>query len=120
MTNRSCWSWPIAWRKKRKDGRLPVRAELGWRVRSNNSWMHNRKRLVKGTERCTLIIHSWGAARFGFQTGDWAEVASSAARILPPVEISDGCTDPLVGTSVLNGPVVNVKVRRNGRQRKLA
>jgi len=26
-------------------------------LRSNNSWMHNSKRLVKGKERCTLLIH---------------------------------------------------------------
>src|SRR5678815_4952873 len=26
-------------------------------LRSNNSWMHNSQRLVKGPERCTLLMH---------------------------------------------------------------
>ena len=26
-------------------------------VRDNNSWMHNSNRLVKGNNRCTLMIH---------------------------------------------------------------
>ena len=31
-------------------------------VRSNNSWMHNVKVLVKGKDRCTLIVHPEDAA----------------------------------------------------------
>jgi hypothetical protein len=26
-------------------------------LRSNNSWMHNNKRLMKGPPRCTLLMH---------------------------------------------------------------
>jgi anaerobic selenocysteine-containing dehydrogenase len=128
-------------------------------VRSNNSWMHNSQRLVKGKERCTLMMHSQDAARCGLQAGDSAEVASSAGKIVLPVEITDDImagvvsvphgwghhrdgtrqsvavahagasindvisdqqTDPLVGTSVLNGQTVNVKVWRAERPRQLA
>ena len=32
-------------------------------LRSNNSWMHNSERLVKGPPRCTLLIHPDDAAR---------------------------------------------------------
>ena len=32
-------------------------------VRSNNSWMHNVKVLVKGKDRCTLLIHPDGRGR---------------------------------------------------------
>ena len=32
-------------------------------LRSNNSWMHNSRRLVKGRTRCTLMIHPDDAAR---------------------------------------------------------
>ncbi|MCC6551941.1 MAG: molybdopterin-dependent oxidoreductase, partial [Polyangiaceae bacterium] len=34
-------------------------------LRSNNSWMHNSARLVKGPERCTLLVHPEDAARLG-------------------------------------------------------
>ena len=34
-------------------------------LRSNNSWMHNVKVLVKGKDRCTLLIHPDDAARVG-------------------------------------------------------
>ncbi|KEF30302.1 Formate dehydrogenase-O, major subunit [Marinobacter nitratireducens] len=128
-------------------------------VRSNNSWMHNSQRLVKGKDRCTLMLHPKEASRLGLQTGDSAEVNSSAGKIVLPVEItedimpgvvsiphgwghdregsgqsiasshagasindviSDAQIDDLVGTSVLNGQSVNVKVWRPTRQRKRA
>ena len=34
-------------------------------VRSNNSWMHNVKVLVKGKPRCTLIVHPDDAGALG-------------------------------------------------------
>lgn len=34
-------------------------------LRSNNSWMHNAERLVKGKERCLLMIHPEDAAALG-------------------------------------------------------
>ena len=145
----------------------PVSADLmmiGRRhVRSNNSWMHNSQRLVKGKDRCTLMIHPKDAARCGLQAGDSAEVTSQSKDvstgivlmveitedIMPGVVsvphgwghhrtgtgqtvaaahagasindvLSDQQTDPLVGTSVLNGQRVKVKVWRAERQRKRA
>ena len=128
-------------------------------MRSNNSWMHNSQRLVKGKERCTLMISPKDAARSGLQTGDSAEVSTPTGRIVLPVEITDDIMpgvvsvphgwghdrsgigqavaaahagasindvisdeqiDPLVGTSVLNGQSVHVKVWRADRQRKRA
>ena len=58
-------------------------------LRSNNSWMHNSQRLVKGKDRCTLMIHSRDASRFGLSAGDAAEVGTDAGRIVVPVEITD-------------------------------
>ncbi|MCA9578417.1 MAG: molybdopterin-dependent oxidoreductase, partial [Myxococcales bacterium] len=34
-------------------------------VRSNNSWLHNSERLMKGRDRCTALIHPDDAARAG-------------------------------------------------------
>jgi len=118
-------------------------------VRSNNSWMHNSHRLVKGKDRCTLLVHPNDADRLGLQGGCQAEICSADRRILLPVEVtedmmpgvvsiphgwghdrdgtgqstaathpgasindvlSDEHTDPVAGTSVLNGQSVTVKV----------
>ncbi|WP_166269749.1 molybdopterin-dependent oxidoreductase [Marinobacter caseinilyticus] len=58
-------------------------------VRSNNSWMHNSQRLVKGKDRCTLMIHPKDASRCGLSEGDAAEVSSEAGRIVVPIEITE-------------------------------
>jgi len=58
-------------------------------VRSNNSWLHNSRRLVKGKGRCTLMIHPRDAARLGLEEKSDAEVTSDAGRVILPVEITD-------------------------------
>jgi len=58
-------------------------------LRSNNSWMHNSRRLVKGKDRCTLVISPKDAARAGLQAGDSAEVSTATGRIVLPVDITD-------------------------------
>ena len=46
-------------------------------LRSNNSWMHNSERLVKGPPRCTLMIHPDDAAARGLVDGGTASVATA-------------------------------------------
>lgn len=58
-------------------------------VRSNNSWMHNSKRLVKGKDRCTLMVHPRDASRCGLKPGDSAEVSSPVGQVVLPVEITE-------------------------------
>ncbi|MCB9584497.1 MAG: molybdopterin-dependent oxidoreductase [Polyangiaceae bacterium] len=58
-------------------------------LRSNNSWMHNSERLVKGRERCTLLVHPEDAARVGVASGGRARVTSRIGSIEVPVEVSD-------------------------------
>jgi anaerobic selenocysteine-containing dehydrogenase len=58
-------------------------------LRSNNSWMHNAHRLVKGPDRCTLLIHPRDAARRNLADGDLARLASNAGAVVVPVEVSD-------------------------------
>jgi anaerobic selenocysteine-containing dehydrogenase len=58
-------------------------------LRSNNSWMHNVKVLVKGKERCTLLVHPDDARRYGLVDGGTAQVASEAGRLVAPVEVTD-------------------------------
>ncbi len=58
-------------------------------VRSNNSWMHNSQRLVKGKDRCTLMIHPRDASRLGLQTTDAAGISADDRQIVLPVEITE-------------------------------
>ena len=58
-------------------------------LRSNNSWMHNLEPLVKGRDRCTLLVHPSDAARLGLVDGGPAVVASAAGSVRLPVELSE-------------------------------
>ena len=58
-------------------------------LRSNNSWMHNVEKLVRGGNRCTLIVHPNDADRLRLHDGGLACVRSAAGGIEVPVEVSD-------------------------------
>ena len=58
-------------------------------IRSNNSWLHNSERLVKGDPRCTLLVHPDDAAARGLADGSLATLTSAAGSIDVPVEVSD-------------------------------
>ncbi len=58
-------------------------------IRSKNSWMHNVKVLVKGKDRCTLLIHPADASACRVLDGSLARVSSEAGSIEVPVEVSD-------------------------------
>ena len=58
-------------------------------LRSNNSWLHNSQRLVKGKPRCTLLVHPSDAARLGLSDGADARVRSRVGEATVPVEVSD-------------------------------
>ena len=58
-------------------------------LRGNNSWMHNAPRLMRGPQRCTLVLNPFDARRLGIAKGDEVEVRSRAGAIAVPAEISD-------------------------------
>ncbi|PKM21423.1 MAG: dehydrogenase, partial [Gammaproteobacteria bacterium HGW-Gammaproteobacteria-14] len=58
-------------------------------VRSNNSWMHNSYRLVKGKGRCTAMLHPADAARIGIVDGEEIEISSSVGSIRLPAEVTE-------------------------------
>jgi anaerobic selenocysteine-containing dehydrogenase len=58
-------------------------------LRSNNSWMHNVQVLMKGKDRCTLLIHPDDAARAGVAHGGVARISSEAGALDVPVEVTD-------------------------------
>jgi len=58
-------------------------------LRSNNSWMHNVRVLVKGKDRCTLQVHPDDADRLGLADGGTARVRSRVGQLDAPVEVTD-------------------------------
>lgn len=58
-------------------------------LRSNNSWMHNVKVLVKGKPRCTLQMHPDDAAVRNIHDGETVRVASSVGAIDVHVAVTD-------------------------------
>ena len=73
-------------RSATSDGQLLL---IGRRqLRSNNSWMHNSKRLMKGKSRCTLMMNPDDAERIGVKTGDNVTVSSRVGQITAPAELT--------------------------------
>jgi len=58
-------------------------------LRSNNSWLHNSPRLMKGADRCTAILHPDDAEARGLTDGDRIVVTSAIGSIEVPLEVSD-------------------------------
>jgi anaerobic selenocysteine-containing dehydrogenase len=58
-------------------------------LHSNNSWMHNYPRLVKGKERCTLLMHPLDAAARGIKPGQVARITSRVGAIEAKVEFAE-------------------------------
>ena len=58
-------------------------------LRSNNSWMHNSARLVKGPVACTLQMHPDDAAARSLVSGALVEVRSRAGAVRAPLAVTD-------------------------------
>jgi anaerobic selenocysteine-containing dehydrogenase len=58
-------------------------------LRSNNSWLHNVPALMRGRDRCTLLIHPDDAARIGAVSGHLVEVSTTEGALSVVAEVSD-------------------------------
>jgi anaerobic selenocysteine-containing dehydrogenase len=58
-------------------------------LRSNNSWMHNAPRLMRGPDRCTLMLNPADAQSRGIANGDQVEVRSNVGAVTVPAEVTD-------------------------------
>jgi len=58
-------------------------------LRSNNSWMHNIERLMKGANRCTVMIHPNDAEKLQIANTQLVMVTSDTGQISIPAEITD-------------------------------
>ena len=58
-------------------------------LRNNNSWMHNSKLLMKGKNRCTVLMCPKDANNLSITNHQKIRIASNVGSIELPVEISD-------------------------------
>ena len=58
-------------------------------LRSNNSWLHNSERMVKGKQRCTILMNPNDAADRDLISGQNVLVRSRVGEIVLPLEVSD-------------------------------
>jgi anaerobic selenocysteine-containing dehydrogenase len=58
-------------------------------LRSNNSWMHNAERLLRGKPQCTILMHPSDAAHRKLISGQNVVVRSRVGAVEVPLEISD-------------------------------
>jgi len=63
-------------------------------VRSNNSWMHNYRRLVKGKDRCSLLMHPDDMSHRDIEDGATVTLSSRAGSVQVRAE---ACTDIMPG-----------------------
>jgi anaerobic selenocysteine-containing dehydrogenase len=57
-------------------------------LRSNNSWLHNSERMVKGKVRCTVLMHPNDAADRDLISGQNVLVRSRVGEIVLPLEVT--------------------------------
>lgn len=65
-------------------------------LRDCNSWLHNSEILVKGKNRCTLLINRADAAQLNLQNNQTVKVASRVGEIEIPLEITDAIAPGVV------------------------
>jgi anaerobic selenocysteine-containing dehydrogenase len=58
-------------------------------VRSNNSWMHNLRSLVKGPDRSGLLMHPLDAARLGIESGVDVKITGRTGAVTAKVAVTD-------------------------------
>ncbi len=58
-------------------------------TRSSNSWMHNVERLVRGKNRCTLLMHPADAQTRGLTDGAVVKISARAGSVDAELKVSD-------------------------------
>ena len=65
-------------------------------LRDCNSWMHNFERLVKGKDRCTLMINSDDAENLSLKNGQSVRVLSRVGSVEIPLEVTENIAKGVV------------------------
>lgn len=76
-------------RQRFQENSLPPLVLIGRRdLRSNNSWMHNSFRLVKGKDRCALYINPDDAQKHGVADREQVRLISARGEVVATVKIT--------------------------------
>ncbi len=57
-------------------------------LRDNNSWMHNSEKLMKGHNRCTIMMHPSDATKIKISANDVVKVTSRVGSVDIPVDVT--------------------------------
>ncbi len=80
----------LAWLDEQLAVAPPALVLIGRReARTNNSWLHNSERLVKGPERCTLRMHPDDARARSLSAGARVRVSSRVGAVEVTLETTD-------------------------------
>ncbi len=58
-------------------------------LRTNNSWMHNSKRLTKGADQCTAMLHPEDASARRLDDGELVRLVSQVGEIEVQLKVTD-------------------------------
>jgi anaerobic selenocysteine-containing dehydrogenase len=58
-------------------------------LRDNNSWLHNSQRLIKGRNRCTLMMHPADATILNLDNEQVIKITSRVGTVELPIEITE-------------------------------
>lgn len=58
-------------------------------LRTNNSWLHNSRPMIKGRDRCTLLMHPDDADERGLTHGGKVRVRSRVGEVTVPLHVTD-------------------------------
>ncbi|HVE56936.1 MAG TPA: molybdopterin-dependent oxidoreductase [Pyrinomonadaceae bacterium] len=65
-------------------------------LRDCNSWLHNSEVLVKGKNRCTVLINKTDAERLNLQNNQTVKVSSRVGAVELPAEITENIAEGVV------------------------
>ena len=65
-------------------------------LKSNNSWLHNSKKMVKDTRRCTAQINPFDAENHKINDGDEVKITSRVGEIRINAEVTDSVMQGVV------------------------
>ena len=82
--------------ERASDSDYPLRLIGRRHVRSNNSWMHNAQRLVKGKPRHALWMHPDDVSRFGLEDGTRVRLRSKIAAVEVDLQADDSVAPGVV------------------------
>ncbi len=71
------------------DSEFPLQLIGRRHLRDNNSWLHNTERLMKGRNRCTLLMNPADAARLGVAPQQSVTVTSRVGSVHAPVQVTE-------------------------------